>query len=67
MKLTKITFLFSLTALLVCMCMSTVAVNADTLGDYAVETTTSADSLENTQVERFLWQMQRHLFRTMYH
>lgn len=28
------------------MCMSTVAVNADTLGDYAVETTTSADSLE---------------------
>lgn len=47
MKLTKkLRFLFSLTALLVCMCMSTVAVNADTLGDYAVETTTSADSLE---------------------
>ena len=63
MKLTKkLRFLFSLTALLVCMCMSTVAVNADTLSDYAAETTTSADSLE-----RFLWQMQRHLFRTMYH
>ena len=47
MKLTKkLRFLFSLTALLVCMCMSTVAVNADTLGDYAVETTTSADSLK---------------------
>ena len=41
MKLTKkLRFLFSLTALLVCMCMSTVAVNADTLGDYAVETKT---------------------------
>ena len=47
MKLTKkLRFLFSLTALLVCMCMSTVAVNADTLSDYAAETTTSADSLE---------------------
>ena len=47
MKLTKkLRFLFSLTALLVCMCMSTVTVDADTLGDYAVETTTSADSLE---------------------
>ena len=47
MKLTKkLRFLFSLTALLVCMCMSTVAVNADTLGDYAVETTTSEDSLK---------------------
>ena len=36
MKLTKkLRFLFSLTALLVCMCMSTVAVNADTLSESA--------------------------------
>lgn len=49
MKLTKrLRYLFSLAALLVCMCMSSVAVYADTLdySDYMVESTTSADSLE---------------------
>lgn len=49
MKLTKkLRYLFSLAALLICMCMSSVAVFADTLdySDYLTEATTSADSLE---------------------